>query len=88
MTERVDRVRAAVEAPLLVTKPVNVLYLTGLDSSNAALLVEPDRLRLFTDFRYVEKARATGLEVVEIPRTSTRGCRELLPARSSSRRRR
>ena len=66
--ERVDRVRAVIEAPLLVTKPVNVLYLTGLDSSNAALLVEPDRARLFTDFRYLEKARLLGLEVVEIPR--------------------
>jgi Xaa-Pro aminopeptidase len=65
---RVDRVRALIDAPLLVSKPVNVLYLTGLDSSNAAVLVEPDRLRVFTDFRYVEKARAAGLEVVETPR--------------------
>ena len=57
VNRRVERVRALIEAPLLVTKPVNVMYLTGLDSSNAALLVEPDRLRLFTDFRYREKAR-------------------------------
>jgi Xaa-Pro aminopeptidase len=69
MTEaRLDRVRALIEAPLLVTNPVNVLYLTGLHSTNAALLVEPDRARVFTDFRYLEKAREAGLEVVAVPR--------------------
>src|SRR6185312_7981364 len=81
MTERVEKVRAAVDAPLLVTKPVNVLWLTGLDSSNAAVLVEPDRLRIFTDFRYLEKARATGIEVVEIPRSLFGKLPELLPKR-------
>ena len=81
MTARVDKVRAAVDAPLLVTKAVNVLWLTGLDSSNAAVLVEPDRLRIFTDFRYLEKARATGLEVVEIPRNLFGKLPELLPER-------
>ena len=68
MTSRIERVRALIEAPLLVTKPVNIGYLTGLDSSNAALLVEPDRLRLFTDFRYLEKARLLGLDVIELSR--------------------
>jgi Xaa-Pro aminopeptidase len=34
-----------------------VLYLTGLESSNAAVLVEPDCVRIFTDFRYAERAR-------------------------------
>ena len=67
VSERLTKVRAAIDAPFLVTKPVNVLWLTGLDSSNAAVLVEPDRLRIFTDFRYLEKARTTGIEVVEIP---------------------
>jgi Xaa-Pro aminopeptidase len=79
--ERVDRVRALIEAPFLVTKPVNVGYLTGLDSSNAALLVEPDRLRLFTDFRYVEKARVLGLEVVPVPRSLFADLPEHLPER-------
>jgi len=65
---RLGRVRASIDAPLLVSKPVNVRYLTGLESTNAAVLVEPDRLRIFTDFRYLEKARATGLEVVATPR--------------------
>lgn len=65
---RLDRVRALIEAPLLVTNPVNVLYLTGLHATNAAVLVEPDRARVFTDFRYLEKAREAGAEVVEVPR--------------------
>jgi Xaa-Pro aminopeptidase len=81
VSQRVERVRAATDAPLLVTKPVNVLWLTGLDSSNAAVLVERDRVRIFTDFRYVEKARATGIEVVEIPRALFGKLPELLPKR-------
>ena len=69
MSERIARLRESLAEPLLVTNPKNVFYLLGLDSSNAALLVEPDRLRLFTDFRYLEKARAIdGLEVVRTRR--------------------
>ncbi|MFN2470134.1 MAG: M24 family metallopeptidase [Gaiellaceae bacterium] len=49
-----QRVRAAVDVPLLVTNLVNVRYLTGFRSSNAAVLVEPERVRLFADFRYAE----------------------------------
>ena len=61
------------EEPLLVTNLVNVLYLTGFDSSNAALLVEPDRARLFTDFRYIEAARAVeGVEAVQTKRAADR----------------
>jgi Xaa-Pro aminopeptidase len=81
VTERVEKVRAAIDAPLLITKPVNVLWLTGLDSSNAAVLVEADRLRIFTDFRYLEKARETGIEVVEIPRALFGKLPDLLPKR-------
>jgi Xaa-Pro aminopeptidase len=81
MTARVDKVRAAIDAPLLVSKPVNVLWLTGLDSSNAVVLAEADRLRIFTDFRYLEKARATGIEAVEIPRALFGKLPELLPKR-------
>jgi Xaa-Pro aminopeptidase len=65
---RLDRVRALIEAPLLVTSPVNVLYLTGLHSTNAAVIVGPDRACVFTDFRYLQKAREGGAEVVEVPR--------------------
>jgi Xaa-Pro aminopeptidase len=78
---RVERLRAEIEAPLLVTKPVNIGYLTGLASSNAALLVEPDSVRVFTDFRYVEKARLLGLEVTPVSRNLFSGMAEHLPKR-------
>ena len=58
MNARIDRLRASLEEPLLVTNPTNVYYLFGFKSSNAALLVEPDGVRLFTDFRYAEAARS------------------------------
>ena len=42
----------------LVTYGVNVRYLTGFDSSNCALLVEPGGgTTLYTDFRYLEAAQ-------------------------------
>jgi Xaa-Pro aminopeptidase len=70
MTSRIERLRELLEEPLLVTNLVNVLYLTGFDSSNTALLVEPDRARLFTDFRYIESARAVeGVEAVQTKRS-------------------
>jgi Xaa-Pro aminopeptidase len=48
---------------------VNVRYLTGFESTNAAVLVEPDRVRLFTDFRYAERAREVeGVEFEETKR--------------------
>jgi Xaa-Pro aminopeptidase len=58
------------EQPLLVTAPVNVRYLTGLASTNAAVLVGLDgAVRLFTDFRYAERARQLeDVDVVETPR--------------------
>jgi Xaa-Pro aminopeptidase len=53
-----------------VTAPVNVEYLTGFESTNAAVLVSPDgSVRLFTDFRYAERARQLeDVDVVETPR--------------------
>jgi len=70
MSDRIERLRASLEEPLLVTNPVNVLYLTGFESSNAALLVEPERVRLFTDFRYIEAADAVeGVEAVQAKRS-------------------
>jgi Xaa-Pro aminopeptidase len=68
VNDRVARLREGLEEPLLVSAPANVRYLAGFVSSNAALLVEPDRVRLFTDFRYAEGARAidgVDLEVLE-----------------------
>jgi len=60
---RIDRLRELLEEPLLITNLVNVRYLTGFESSNAALFIEPERARLFTDFRYYEAAQ--GIEGVE-----------------------
>ena len=70
MSSRIERLRELLEEPLLVTNLVNVLYLTGFDSSNAGLLVDPDGpVRLFTDFRYLEAARAVaGVDVVQTKR--------------------
>ena len=69
MNARIDRLRESLEEPLLVTNPTNIFYLFGFKSSNAALLVERDRTRLFTDFRYSEAARAVeGVEFEETKR--------------------
>jgi Xaa-Pro aminopeptidase len=66
---RVERLAALLDEPLLVTSGVNVRYLIGLQSSNAAVLVEPDgEATLFTDFRYAQKARA--LEGVRFEQTA------------------
>ncbi len=68
---RIARLRQLLEEPLLVTNLVNVRYLCGFDSSNAALLVERDRVRLFTvDFRYRTRARAVeDVDVVQTKRS-------------------
>jgi Xaa-Pro aminopeptidase len=64
-----SRLSSALEQPLLVTTPKNIVYLTGFKSSNAALLVEPERVQLFTDFRYIEAANAVAdVEVVQTKR--------------------
>ena len=66
---RIERLAALLDEPLLVTSGINVRYLTGLQSSNAAVLVEPDgEATLFTDFRYAQKARA--LEGVRFEQTA------------------
>jgi Xaa-Pro aminopeptidase len=79
---RVDRLRESLEEPLLVTNGVNVRYLVGFASSNAALLVELDRVRLFSDFRYAEAGRAVeGVEFVETKRSLVVALAELLEGR-------
>jgi len=82
VNERVDRLRAGLEEPLLVSDPANVRYLCGLVSSNAALLVEPERVQLFTDSRYAETAREIeGVELVETKRDLFQSLSELLSGR-------
>jgi Xaa-Pro aminopeptidase len=71
---RIDRLRGLIEEPLLVTMPVNVLYVTGFRSTNAALLVDGGRALLFADFRYAEAGRKVeGVEFVEVERALIRG---------------
>ena len=74
---RIERLATLLEEPLLVAGPpyvlggqANVRYLTGLQSSNAALVVEPGgNATLFTDFRYAVRARAVpGVTFVETAR--------------------
>jgi Xaa-Pro aminopeptidase len=80
---RVERLAASLEEPLLVTDGVNVRYLTGFESSNCALLVEPGgAATLYTDFRYVEAARAVpGVEVEQTKRYVAGALAELLSGR-------
>ena len=69
MSDRIARLREQLEEPLLVTNPTNVAYLVGFKSSNTALVVDQERVRLFTDFRYLQAARAVeGVEVVQTRR--------------------
>jgi len=66
---RLDRLRERLQEPLLVTNPVSVRYLVDFVSSNGTLLVEEERVRLYTDFRYASAARAVaGVEFVETAR--------------------
>jgi len=82
VTERIERLRVGLEEPLLVTSSVNVRYLTGFASSNAALLVEPHRVQLFTDFRYAEAARRVPeVEFVETKRSVVADLAERLSGR-------
>jgi Xaa-Pro aminopeptidase len=68
VSARVDRLRGELErleaASFLVSNPVNVRWLTGFASSNAALVVRRDVVLLLTDGRYLEAARA--VEDVEV----------------------
>jgi len=79
---RIDRLREQLEEPLLVTNLVNIRYLCGFDSSNAALLVERDRVRLYTDFRYIDSARAVpDVDVVQTRRALIAELAETLSGR-------
>jgi Xaa-Pro aminopeptidase len=87
---RIERLAASLEVPLLVAGPpyvlggqANVRYLTGLQSSNSAVLVEPDgAATIYTDFRYANRARALdGFEVVQTARGLIPAVGELLAGR-------
>jgi Xaa-Pro aminopeptidase len=65
MSTRLEALAERLDVALLVTDLTNLRYLTGFDSSNAALLVRPNgATTLYTDFRYAEAASAVpGVEV-------------------------
>jgi len=83
MSARLDALAGRLDLPLLVTDLTNIRYLTGFDSSNAALVVEPGgEAILYTDFRYIESARAVeGVEPVLAKRALMRDIAERLPKR-------
>ncbi len=82
MNDRIARLRESLEEPLLVTNPTNVVYLVGFHSSNTVLLVDPERVQLFTDFRYLEAAHAVeGVEVVQTKRSIVADLAERLKGR-------
>jgi Xaa-Pro aminopeptidase len=79
---RIERLQASLEEPLLVSNLINVRYLVGFESSNAALVVEAERVRLFSDFRYAELGRSVeGVEFVETKRSLFDALAELLEGR-------
>ena len=80
---RIERLAATLADPLLVTAPVNVRYLAGFASSNAALLVDPaGGATLYTDFRYAEAARQVeGVTFDETPRALLAALAERLSGR-------
>jgi Xaa-Pro aminopeptidase len=87
---RVERLAALLDEPLLVAGPpyvlggqANVRYLTGLESSNAAVFVEPDgTATLYADFRYAARARRIeGVTFVETPRGLVQAIGEQLSGR-------
>ena len=67
---RIDRLAGGLDEPLLVTWRVNVRYLTGFVSSNAAGLVDPaGEATLYSDFRYGDAAwHVDGVTFAETPR--------------------
>jgi Xaa-Pro aminopeptidase len=79
MNARIEKLIEKLEEPLIVTGEANVRYLTDFVSSNVALVVEPERVRLFTDFRYATAARAVeDVEFVETKRLAIQHMAELL----------
>jgi Xaa-Pro aminopeptidase len=82
MNARVERLREKLDDPFLVTEPANVRYLSGFQSTNAALFVENGRVRLFADFRYAEAGRKVpGVDFVETQRNLLGELAELLSGR-------
>ncbi len=54
--DRLSRLMAERQRPILITSLVNIRYLTGFTGTSAYLVVSPDRSVFVTDGRYVEVA--------------------------------
>ena len=69
---------------LLVSDLANLRWLTGFSGTNGACLISRDERLFFTDFRYVERAKAevTGFERVEVGREMLAGIAGRLAART------
>src|SRR5262249_39388537 len=80
---RIERLRPTLDERLLVTNLVNIRYLTGFETSNAALLVDPQGgASLYTDFRYIEAAEEVdGVEAHRANRTLLADLAERLDGR-------
>ena len=79
MNARIEKLVEKLEEPLIVTGEANIRYLTGFVSSNVSLVIEPERVRLFTDFRYATAARGVpDVEFVETRRLVITHMAELL----------
>ncbi len=80
---RLTQLAVGLDEPLLVTHGANIRYLLGFQSSNCAAVVEPDgSTTLYTDFRYLEAARAIdGVAVVQTRRDVAGALAELLAGR-------
>lgn len=61
-----DEVRREGWGGLVVLDATDITWLTGLRSSNAAVIVTEERIVVATDFRYVAEAQSRGLEVARI----------------------
>ena len=83
LAELLDEPLLVAGLPFLVGAQANVRYLTGLKSSNSAVLVEPDgSATVYTDFRYFNRARTLeGVEAVEVPRNLVAAVGEQLAGR-------
>ena len=76
-----DAVRATGAEAALVTRLVNVRYLTGFTGSNAALLVTQDGALLATDGRYTTQAST---QAPELEQVVDRECARALVARAGT----
>jgi Xaa-Pro aminopeptidase len=70
IAERLKAIRPLIEAAgvdaLIITNPVNRLYLSGFTGSSGLLLISNEQAFLVTDFRYIEQAKnqSVGFKII------------------------